>query len=62
MPTNVVQGLGTGQLFTDNITSPLYLEGDQLYFDPLEEPEKPYEAIYQNMSPNNRPQNQASER
>ena len=62
MPTNVVQGLGTGQLFTDNITSPLYLEGDQLYFDPLEEPEKPYEAIYQNMSPNNTPQNQASER
>ncbi len=28
------QGLGTGQLFTNNIPSPLYTEGDQLKFDP----------------------------
>ncbi len=28
------QGLGTGQLFTNNIPSPLYIEGDQLEFDP----------------------------
>ncbi len=27
------QGLGTGQLFTDNIVSPLYLEGDSLKYD-----------------------------
>ena len=26
------QGLGTGQLFTNNITSPLQLKGDQLYY------------------------------
>ncbi len=28
------QGLGTGQLFTNNISSPLFIEGDQLKFDP----------------------------
>ncbi|HFB61403.1 MAG TPA: o-succinylbenzoate synthase, partial [Bacteroidetes bacterium] len=28
------QGLGTGQLFTNNIPSPLYIEGDRLKFDP----------------------------
>jgi len=28
------QGLGTGQLFTNNIPSPLYIEGDRLRFDP----------------------------
>lgn len=28
------QGLGTGQLFTNNIQSPLYLEGEQLYYSP----------------------------
>jgi o-succinylbenzoate synthase len=28
------QGLGTGQLFTNNIPSPLFIEGDQLKFDP----------------------------
>lgn len=28
------QGLGTGQLFTNNIDSPLYLKGEQLFFDP----------------------------
>lgn len=27
------QGLGTGQLYTDNIDSPLRLEGDRLYYD-----------------------------
>ena len=48
MPAGIVQGLGTGQLFMDNVASPLYLEGDQLYFDPLEEPEKPFEVLYKN--------------
>jgi o-succinylbenzoate synthase len=28
------QGLGTGQLYTNNIPSPLYLDGDRLFFDP----------------------------
>ncbi len=28
------QGLGTGQLFTDNIPLPLVIRGDQLWFDP----------------------------
>lgn len=28
------QGLGTGQLFTNNIDSPLYLKGDLLYYNP----------------------------
>ncbi|MDE6377306.1 MAG: o-succinylbenzoate synthase, partial [Duncaniella sp.] len=28
------QGLGTGQLFTDNIPSPLSLRGDRLWLDP----------------------------
>ena len=28
------QGLGTGLLYTDNVDSPLYIEGDCLYFDP----------------------------
>jgi o-succinylbenzoate synthase len=29
-----VHGLGTGQLFTNNITSPLYLHGPELRYDP----------------------------
>ena len=28
------QGLGTGQLFTNNIPSPLYLDGDRLCWNP----------------------------
>ena len=28
------QGLGTGGVFTDNFTTPVYLEGDQLRYDP----------------------------
>lgn len=28
------QGLGTGQLYTDNIDFPLHMEGDSLWFDP----------------------------
>jgi o-succinylbenzoate synthase len=28
------QGLGTGQLFTNNIASPLYLKGEHLYYSP----------------------------
>lgn len=31
------QGLGTGQLFTDNIEYPLHIEGDCLWFHPEEE-------------------------
>ena len=27
------QGLGTGLLFTDNIPSPLYIQGDALWYD-----------------------------
>lgn len=30
---NLPQGLGTGLLFTDNIDSPLHIEGEQLWFD-----------------------------
>lgn len=29
---NMPQGLGTGQLYTNNFESPLYLKGEQLYF------------------------------
>ncbi len=32
--TTLPQGLGTGLLFTDNISSPLYIKGDCLCFDP----------------------------
>ncbi len=28
------QGLGTGQLYTNNISSPLYLQGDRLFYNP----------------------------
>lgn len=31
--TTIPQGLGTGQLFTNNIDSPLHLDGDLLYYD-----------------------------
>lgn len=31
---NMHQGLGTGQLFTNNIPSPLEIKGEQLWFDP----------------------------
>ncbi len=31
--TRIPQGLGTGQLFTNNISSPLYLKGNRLWFD-----------------------------
>lgn len=31
------QGLGTGQLFTNNIDSPLQIEGDHLWYDPTRE-------------------------
>jgi L-alanine-DL-glutamate epimerase-like enolase superfamily enzyme len=30
---DMAQGLGTGQLFTDNVPIPLTIEGDQLYFN-----------------------------
>ncbi|HCO66405.1 MAG TPA: o-succinylbenzoate synthase [Dysgonomonas sp.] len=32
--TNLPQGLGTGALYTNNIQMPLYIEKDQLWFDP----------------------------
>ena len=33
-PPQMPQGLGTGQLFTDNIESPIVIRGDQLFFLP----------------------------
>ena len=39
------QGLGTGQLFTNNINSPLEIRGEQLWFDPGKEFEFPKEVI-----------------
>ena len=35
------QGLGTGQLFTDNIDSPLHIEGDCLWFGPSHAASRP---------------------
>ncbi len=32
---NLPHGLGTGQLFTNNITSPLFIEKAQLFYDPM---------------------------
>ena len=31
------QGLGTGQLFTNNLDSPLQIEGDHLWYKPIRE-------------------------
>jgi hypothetical protein len=28
------QGLGTGKIYTNNITSPLYIEGEELKYNP----------------------------
>lgn len=39
------QGLGTGQLFTNNIDSPLYLKGEMLYYDPS----KSWQTIFENL-------------
>jgi len=36
-PLSLPQGLGTGQLYTENIASPLHLEGEQLWFRPTAE-------------------------
>ncbi len=33
-PPQMPQGLGTGQLFTDNVESPVEMVGDQLYYHP----------------------------
>lgn len=38
------QGLGTGQVFTNNLRSPLYLKGQELYYDLHGEWENPFEA------------------
>lgn len=35
--TSMPQGLGTGKLFTNNISSPLYIEGEKLSYAPEEE-------------------------
>ena len=32
----MVQGLGTGQVFSNNIASPLKLKGNELFYDPIE--------------------------
>ncbi|MDE5807716.1 MAG: o-succinylbenzoate synthase [Muribaculaceae bacterium] len=34
LDTRMTQGLGTGNLYTNNFTSPIYLEGDKLSYDP----------------------------
>jgi o-succinylbenzoate synthase len=36
------QGLGTGQVFSNNIDSPLYLSGESLYYNPLQNWENPF--------------------
>ena len=33
-PVTMPQGLGTGQLYTNNIPSPLFIEGEKLYHSP----------------------------
>lgn len=35
MNPQMPQGLGTGGLFTDNFTTPIYLEGETLHYNPL---------------------------
>ena len=42
--TNNFQGLGTGQLFTNNIDAPLYLKEDQLFYHP----QKKWQQIFTN--------------
>lgn len=37
------QGLGTGQVFTNNIISPLYLQGEELFYNPNGSWENPFE-------------------
>lgn len=39
------QGLGTGQLFTNNIASPLKVRGEQLWFDPTKKFDFPKELL-----------------
>ncbi|NPA46530.1 MAG: o-succinylbenzoate synthase [Chlorobi bacterium] len=39
---SIPQGLGTGGLFTNNFPSPLYLDGDRLYFDPSKQLKIPF--------------------
>lgn len=36
----IYHGLGTGQIYTNNISSPLYLQGENLFFEPEKEWEK----------------------
>lgn len=38
LKNNMPQGLGTGQLFTNNFPSPLYIEGERLEYDPAADP------------------------
>ncbi len=37
------QGLGTGQVFSNNIVSPLFLKGEQLYYNPHQAWQDPFE-------------------
>lgn len=37
------QGLGTGQVFSNNLKSPLYLIGEQLFYNPLVKWENPFD-------------------
>jgi o-succinylbenzoate synthase len=37
LKTNMVQGLGTGQVFSNNIPSPLHLKNSELWYDPQHE-------------------------
>ena len=34
LDTHMTQGLGTGNLYTNNFTSPIRLDGDKLFYDP----------------------------
>jgi hypothetical protein len=34
LKNHLPQGLGTGQLFTNNFPSPLYLKGENLFYNP----------------------------
>ncbi len=42
LQSSLPQGLGTGQVFSNNVNSPLYLKGDQLFYDPHLEWENPF--------------------
>nr|WP_319397904.1 o-succinylbenzoate synthase [uncultured Carboxylicivirga sp.] len=43
LQNNMPQGLGTGQVFKNNISSPLYLREDKLFYNPTKEWANPFE-------------------